>query len=303
MENYEIKERLGRGSFGKVAMAIRKKDNRVVAIKEVDYSNMLPQQKQWLVNEVNFLKTIHNEHIVRYIDRIVDRENQIIYLVMEYCEQGDLQNFIRKVRAARSRVPEGQIWQTLSEMCLALQDCHYGKQKVIHRDIKPGNIFIDQNGHIKLGDFGIARDISDENASTYVGTPYYMSPELQSRKEYNEKSDIWALGCCIYEMAELSPPFMSPDEKILAQQVKKEQPKRIPSCYSDSLMDVLLLMLEKDPVKRPSVKELLTNKYIKLTLRMTQIQKERDKLRRETESLKIKKAHLQSVLKKLEALQ
>ena len=181
LDKYEIIERLGQGSFGSVCKAIRKSDQKVVAIKEISYSQMDNKKKQMLINEVNALRNIQNEHVVGYYDRIVVREKKLMYIVMEYCEKGDLQQLIRKTRADNDRIPESAIWQVLTDMCIALDSCH---PKMIHRDIKPGNIFISGNGHVKLGDFGLAREIEDGAASTYAGTPPYMSPELISHQPY-----------------------------------------------------------------------------------------------------------------------
>ena len=289
MEDYEFKGRLGRGSFGSVVKAVRKRDGKLVAIKEIDYSHMDYKKKKMLVNEVNALKALNNEHIVKYYDRFIKRDQKLMYIIMEYCEQGDLQNFIRETRASRSRIPENQIWQTLMEMCLALKDCHYGKTRMIHRDIKPGNIFIDKEGHIKLGDFGLARDISNSLASTCAGTPLYMSPEQTAAKPlYDEKSDIWALGCVIFEMADLNPPFMIPDEEKLKRMIRSGQQRKIPSMYSQDLWNVICMMLEKDPAKRPTVLDLLKMKYIALFKTMNDIQKERAKYKEETAKLQSK---------------
>lgn len=286
MEGYEICERLGRGSFGSVRKAIRKRDKKVVAIKEIDYSNMDTKKKKMIVNEVNALKALNNEHIVRYYDRVVKRDEKLMYIIMEYCEQGDLQNLIRETRASRSRIPESQIWQTLMEMCVALKDCHYGSTKMIHRDIKPGNIFIDAEGHIKLGDFGLARDISSSLATTCAGTPLYMSPEQMALKPlYDEKSDIWALGCVIFEMADLNPPFMSSNPDVLKEFIKRGKLREIPNIYTSDLKNIISRMLEKDPSKRPTILELLENKYISLYKRMSDIQEERAVIKEKTTEL------------------
>ena len=291
-ENYEIQRRLGRGSFGSVMLATRKKDGKNVAIKEIDYSNMDRKKKKMLVNEVNALKALNNKHIVRYFDRIINREQKLMYIVMEYCEQGDLQNLIRETRASRSRIPESQIWQTLMEMCVALKDCHFGKTKMIHRDIKPGNIFIDIEGHIKLGDFGLARDISDSLATTCAGTPLYMSPEQTAAKQYDEKSDIWALGCVIFEMADLNPPFMTASPDKLKEMICYRPPRDIPKMYSDDLRNIILRMLNKDPTKRPTIIELLESKYVALYKMMSEIQEERTKYKEETAKLQQKLEYL-----------
>ena len=256
MENYILETQLGHGSFGFVWKATRKSDGKVVAIKEIYFGNMDKNARHMIVNEVNILRKLKSPHIVNYIDRVVDRDNQKIFIIMEFCAGGDLQSFICKTRSTNSYISEEQIWLSLTEMSLALYECHCGTEKIIHRDIKPGNIFIDSEGHIKLGDFGLSRHLIDY-AKTVLGTPYYMSPEILNEKKYDEKSDIWALGCTIYEMATLHPPFTSFGGTDLKEHIKNDQIKRFDSRYSDSLFRIVSMMLEKDPSKRPNVKQIL----------------------------------------------
>ncbi|KAK8882489.1 Serine/threonine-protein kinase Nek2 [Tritrichomonas musculus] len=288
MQDYDLLERIGHGSFGKVWKAKRKVDGKIVAIKEIDYSRMQSKEKQMLVNEVNILRKLQNVHIVRYLNRIVNKEKKIIYIVMEFCPGGDLQSLIRETRACRSYIREDQIWLSLTELSLALKDCHCGKEKILHRDIKPGNIFIDGEGHVKLGDFGLARSLTNDLASTYLGTPYYMSPEINAGKKYDEKSDIWALGCVIYEMAALMPPFYGNDKDVLKNNIQTSTIQRFSSRYSDSLWRIVCWMLEKDPAKRPTVLEILEYRKVALTLKMNRVHHDLSVIREKTKDLHIR---------------
>lgn len=133
-----------------------------------------------LVSEVNILRELHHPNIVKYYDRIIDRDNSKIYIVMEYCDGGDISTLIKNSKRERKNLPEDLIWTILSQMLLALQHCHTRKEgKVIHRDLKPGNVFLDSSTNVKLGDFGLSRMMNQDSmfAYTHVGTPYYMSPE------------------------------------------------------------------------------------------------------------------------------
>lgn len=134
-----------------------------------------------------------------------------------------------------------------------------GPQKILHRDLKPGNIFLDQHQDAKLGDFGLARVLNQESmfAMTHVGTPYYMSPEQIEEQKYNEKSDIWSLGCIVYELAALKPPFKASNHLNLAMKIKNGKYDRIPDRYSDELWAVIQTMLQLNSESRPSVDELL----------------------------------------------
>lgn len=111
----------------------------------------------------------------------------------------------------KTYIEEEKVWRVLAHLTLALLECHRRKDgsKILHRDLKPGNVFFDAEDTVKLGDFGLSRMMGDESvfAYTHVGTPYYMSPEQISEQRYNEKSDIWSAGCVLYEMASLRAPF------------------------------------------------------------------------------------------------
>jgi NIMA (never in mitosis gene a)-related kinase len=250
---------LGHGSFGRVWRAKHRHDGHIVAIKEIDFGTMGRREKQLLVNEVNVLRKLNNPHIVKYVDRFVKREEKKIYIIMEHCPGGDLQRLITSTRAHNEMISEDQIWLTLSELALALRDCHGGDERILHRDIKPANIFIDGGGHVKLGDFGLARNLTSEFARTRVGTPFYMSPELVGGRGYDEKSDIWALGCVCYEMAALRPPFNSilRSEEDLKRNIMGATPKKLPGAYSEALAACVFAMLDKDPAKRPGAADLL----------------------------------------------
>lgn len=298
IDGYEIKDFIGKGSFGQAYVAIRKSDNKTVALKQINYGNMSTHEKEMLVNECNILKKLRNDNIVTYYDRIVDTTHRTIFLIMEYCSGGDLQKFIQN---AKTPIGENQIWLSLSELSLALNECHNGKERIIHRDIKPGNIFIDSSGHVKLGDFGLAKPIPDGSTKTYLGTPLYMSPELVSHHSYDDKSDIWALGCVIYEMAARSPPFRAYGQQQLNGKIKYGEIKRIPNEYSEELWQVIASMLEKDPEKRPSAADLLKIKNVALTVRIEKTKKQYRQLKHENEKLIEKKKELEQENEKLKA--
>lgn len=134
----------------------------------------------------------------------------MIFIIMEYCERGDLAQFIRRLRKEKQYLEEELVWKIAAQMVTALNECHNRKEgKVLHRDLKPGNVFLDGANNVKLGDFGLSRMMGDESIFAYskVGTPYYMSPEQITDQKYNEKCDIWSAGCVIYELCALKAPF------------------------------------------------------------------------------------------------
>ena len=244
-----LNEEFGQGSYGKVSLVRHKVSGKQMVWKKTDFGGMSDKQKQQLLTEVHILMELKHENIVRCYDKFVDKKNKAIYLVMEALSGGDLSQLISGYRnsneaAANEKsqrstdcesdrreikyIPEDFIWRIFTQIVLALYECHRRKDKqvILHRDLKPSNIFLDeQKKNAKLGDFGFAKRIAahgtgrsfgdDEGegqpsyAMTYLGSPYYMSPEQCNGQEYNEKSDIWSLGIIVYEMAQLTPPFMA----------------------------------------------------------------------------------------------
>lgn len=210
------------GWFGKVYKIRRKYDGRILVWKEISYKKFSEKENKLLITEVNVMRELKSWFIVKYIDRINIKEQHKMYIIMEYCEKGDLKQYIEKHKKEKTPIPEEFIWKILSQMWAALEICHSSKNKVIHRDIKPGNIFIDKYDDVKLGDFGLSKKLAEDSifAQTNVGTPYYMSPEQVSTSKYDEKTDIWSLGCILYEMAALKVPFQACNYLKLAEVIR-----------------------------------------------------------------------------------
>lgn len=189
-------------------------------------------------------------------------------------------------------VPEEMVWKVLAQLTLALLECHMRKEgnKILHRDLKPGNVFFDAEENVKLGDFGLSRVMGDESvfAYTHVGTPYYMSPEQIQEQRYNEKSDIWSAGCVIYEMVCLRAPFEATNQIQLAYKIKLGKIERIPSHFSDELFSVIQSMIAVDPSRRPSVKNLMKHPRICFVIRQVEVKrKEADVIRKQGEVAKL----------------
>ncbi|KAL4630566.1 serine/threonine-protein kinase Nek2 isoform X1 [Arapaima gigas] len=266
-EDYEVLCTIGSGSFGQCQKIRRKSDGKILVWKVLDYGTMAEAEKQMLVSEVNLLRELKHPNIVRYYDRIIDRTNKTLYIIMEYCEGGDLSSIISRCIKERRYLEEDFILRVLTQLTLALKECHCrssSMRTVLHRDLKPANIFLDVKKNVKLGDFGLARILNHDTsfAQTFVGTPYYMSPEQINRLSYNEKSDIWSLGCLVYELCALSPPFTAYNQKELAVKICEGKFRRIPYMYSSELNTLLSRMLHLKDYMRPSVESILQSDLI-----------------------------------------
>ncbi|KAI3648025.1 hypothetical protein MP228_008246 [Amoeboaphelidium protococcarum] len=293
MEKYEPLNVIGKGSFGVIRKCRRKSDGQCLVWKEIDYRKMSTNEKKQLVSEVNVLRELKHPNIVRYHERIVDKENCLIFIVMEFCEGGDLSKLISSYKRELKLVPEDLVWDILSQLVEALFECHYGHRQtrgiIIHRDIKPENVFIGKNFQVKLGDFGLCKliggDLSCDFAKTYVGTPFYMSPEIVNESAYDQGSDIWALGCLIYELCALRPPFEARSQSQLNVKIKSGDIQRIPHFYSDGLNEVIESMIQVDSQKRPSAAEMRQHPQIVLARKERSLMDREQVLRQKEEFL------------------
>ena len=288
MDKYEVLGDINVGAFGRVQKILRKEDKRVLVWKELDYGRMSDREKQQCISEVSIIKELRHPHIVKYYDRIIDRQRQKIYIVQEFCEGGDLAEIIKRCKKTNDYIAEDVIWKILMQIIMALYECHRRKEgKVLHRDLKPGNIFLDANKNVKLGDFGLSRVMGIESCATSnVGTPYYMSPEQINESKYNEKSDIWSAGCILYEMAALHPPFQAKNPLSLAIKIKEGNISRLPERYSEELQRVTARMLSVDQTKRPDVEDLLNLPQISLRRRERKLRENLTILKRKEEELR-----------------
>ncbi|TPX37085.1 hypothetical protein SmJEL517_g01093 [Synchytrium microbalum] len=273
---------------------------------------MSDKEKKQLVSEVNILRELRHPNIVRYYERFVDRENCLIYIIMEFCDGGDLASIIKRCRRENKRIPEDVIWQIFVQLLLALNECHFGGSgksgphpAILHRDIKPDNVLLDAHQNAKLSDFGLSRVIDcpeSEFARTYVGTPFYMSPELVTETSYNMKSDIWALGCLCYELAALEPPFQAKTQAGLALKIKQGRIPPLPSQYSPDLNRCIQAMLQVNHLKRPTAADLLRVDRIKVVLRerelnqlSIELKKREDEIKKRESAIETREATLNGI--------
>jgi len=212
-------------------------------------------------NESILLSKIDSHFIVKYYDSFVENNN--LNIVMEYCDSGDLAKYLQINMNIVKHLNEDKIWKNFIEISLGISYLH--SKKILHRDLKTLNIFLTRNDGVRIGDLGVARVLEqDQLAHTFVGTPLYLSPEICEERPYNEKSDIWALGCILYEMATFKHPFNASNQGALILKILKGKFDPIPGEYSNDLKNLVDWLLEKNHFKRPTIFDILTHpsKYL-----------------------------------------
>eukprot|EP00658_Telonema_sp_P-2_P008941 TRINITY_DN13389_c0_g1_i1.p1 TRINITY_DN13389_c0_g1~~TRINITY_DN13389_c0_g1_i1.p1 ORF type:complete len:617 (-),score=156.96 TRINITY_DN13389_c0_g1_i1:279-2084(-) len=250
---------IGEGSYADVYLATPREPHvfgkKKYVIKELDVMSMEEKDQKKAVLEVNILATLKHPNIIGYKESYL--HDGFLCIVMEHADGGDIFHHITHAREEGFYVDESMIISWLAQILLALEYVH--SHQLLHRDIKPQNIFLMSNGMVKLGDFGVSRVLEDDMAlaRTTTGTPCYFSPELCRSEEYDSKSDIWALGCITYEMAALLPPFQSEDMAQMCREICSTEPPPLPAHFSNDLRMLIKMMMEKDPGRRPSAHELL----------------------------------------------
>ncbi|NXW42963.1 NEK5 kinase, partial [Nyctiprogne leucopyga] len=279
MDKYEIIKKIGEGSFGKIFLAKGKVDNEQCVIKEINLTKMPVKEKEASQKEVILLAKMKHANIVTFYASL--QEKSKLYIVMEYCDGGDLMKRINMQHGVL--FDEDQILSWFVQISLGLKHIH--DKKILHRDVKAQNIFLSNNGKVaKLGDFGIARQLNSttELAHTCVGTPYYLSPEICENRPYNNKTDIWSLGCVLYELCALKHPVILTVLLLLFSSIKFEGNSLhqlvlkicrgrfhpVSPNYSYDLRILIAQLFKISPRDRPSINSILRKPFLqKLVLR------------------------------------
>lgn len=253
-QDVEVLRTIGKGTHGTVVLARRKVDGAVVAIKRVRTAQISENGRKQADNEVILLKSLYHVNIVRFYDHfMVDDE---LNIVMEYSDGGNLRQLVKmRAREKMGPFPEAVIVSWFAQLVLAVAYIH-GKN-VLHRDLKAQNVFLTRKNVVKLGDFGISKALAgDDTANTACGTPESMSPEICRGEPYGKKSDIWSLGCILYEMIMLKRPFEASTLPEIFTKICKGDYPPIQPTFSRELRLLVQLMLQQDSSKRPSIEDI-----------------------------------------------
>ena len=261
IQDFAIQKTLGRGSFGSVYLVLRKKDQKIYALKTVIFENLNKRDQENSLNEVRILASINHPNVIGYKEAFWDEQGSSLNIVMEYADDGDLESKIVQMRKEGGMFNESLIWSYSIQMIEGLKALH--DKKIMHRDIKSANIFLVKDKHqCKIGDMNVSKVIKEKVLRTQTGTPYYASPEVWKDEPYSYKSDLWSIGCVIYELCALRPPFKGKDLDELYGNVCKGNIERISHIYSDDLWKMIMMLLQVDVKKRVDCKEFLDSKLI-----------------------------------------
>ena len=260
INGYEIIERIGVGSYGRVYKVY--KNNKYYVLKEIPLNLSSAAEKiNSVQNEADILSSLNNKYVVKFYESF--KKNHNIYIIMEYCDNGDLCSFLNRIKKQRKSeeyfLEIDFVWKLFIQMSIGLYYIH--SKKIIHRDIKTLNIFLTKNFDAKIGDLGVAKILENTNhAITFIGTPYYVSPEMCRNKPYNEKSDIWALGCILYELLTFNHPFTATNQAALFIKILNNKYNPFPPGVPEDLKNMVDFILEKDYELRPSMADIITRK-------------------------------------------
>ena len=261
MNNFELISKLGEGSYSTVYKVRRKADLKMYALKKVKLKNLSEKEKQNALNEIRILASIKSDHIITYKEAFIEEKEKILCLVTEFANKGDLFQKITYFKQMQKSFEEKDIWNIFIQILQGLKCLH--DHNILHRDLKSANIFLFNNNLAKIGDLNVSKVTKNGIGHTQTGTPYYASPEVWNDESYTNKSDIWSLGCVLYEMICLTPPFKAESMDGLYHKIIKGKYNKIPEKYSKELNEILKLLFNVNPKERPSCDELLKNSIIK----------------------------------------
>jgi len=230
----------------------------VYALKKVKLPSLTEKEKENALNEVRLLASVESPNIIAYKEAFFDDKTRCLCIVTEYADGGDLYHQITKCQKEKTHVREVDVWRYLHGMCHGLKALH--DMLILHRDLKCANVFLSNSSEglvAKLGDFNVSKVAKRGLCMTQTGTPYYASPEVWRDMPYDAKSDMWSLGCVLFEMLALRPPFRAEDMEGLYRKVLRGQYPRIPQHYSEDLVEVIGALLQVNPRNRPSIDQLL----------------------------------------------
>lgn len=260
----EVKQ-IGEGSFGKALLVQSTADNSKLVCKMVDISKASKKEQEAALREGKLLSQLKHPYIVRYRESFT--RSGWLCIVMDYCQGGDLAKQISQAKKSKQLIPEEKALRWFTQAMMALKHIH--GRKILHRDLKPSNFFLSRSGAVKMGDFGIAKVLACTMACarTQIGTPYYLSPEVCQERPYTWPSDIWAMGCILFELCASKVPFDAPSISALMQKIVRGPLPVLPSTTSEFVRSLCGEMLSRSTASRPSTDDILRRSKIQSIVR------------------------------------
>ena len=261
--DFEFIRTLGKGAFSTVYLVKRKLDQKFYALKSITMGKLKENEQQNSINEIRILSSISHPNIIGFKESFFNEKNKTLNIVMEYCDDGDLETKIKIMKRNRQKFEEILIWNYFIQIIHGLKALH--DKKILHRDLKSANIFLTkEKNQCKIGDLNASKVLKEKFLqNSQIGTPTYSSPEVWQNKPYSYKSDLWSVGCIIYEMCCLRPPFKGKNYDELCENICNGKIEKISNRYSEELWEIIKMMLEIDVDKRVDCDMILNHKFIK----------------------------------------
>ena len=294
MDGFNILSKIGEGSYSTVLKVQRIEDGNIYALKRVKFYKLSEKEKENALNEIRILASVKNKNVISYKEAFFDEKDSSLGIVMEYADKGDLFQLITERKKTKNYFTEQEVWKIFIQLLNGLKALH--DFKILHRDIKSANVFLFKGGICKLGDLNVSKVARKGLGYTQTGTPYYASPEVWEEKPYDSKSDVWSLGCVMYETITLRPPFQAKSMEELYKKVMRGNYPRLPTKYSEDLSDAIKLMIQVEAGARPSCEELLKMPMITKRIEFFNNNKDIDITEEQNESINKKFELLKTIM-------